>query len=339
MSMTEEQQLEAVEKVLRRAEISRITRNLKSRLALATFKTKRGWEKLALETIEPKIEKELEYSPKKDCGGLTISPIKGLRTAGGRAVSRGSPSPIKNPIPGFPVGKGDSHASHHSAGLIYGHGQPNHVQPGHSQASPVLGTHVTRKRAKTLEGPPPATTYLSASPSVPELRNSVRVESHETNTTNRSNSPPRTPPPKYRDETNREGADLLMYLATSPSPAHKSSFQPYNNNCRFQGSSPFNPPSSARSSNHGYEFPSSSTRATPHTPQQAFNFTDYLNIMTPSPAPGTANGSASHTGATPGTPSRGDRPFPRSARRWLNFDQLPDNRYTSVTSHPTEDLL
>lgn len=46
---------ETVEKVLRRAKISRLTRNLKSRLALASFKTKCGLQKYGLDSIEPQF--------------------------------------------------------------------------------------------------------------------------------------------------------------------------------------------------------------------------------------------------------------------------------------------
>jgi hypothetical protein len=88
--------------------------------------------------------------------------------------------------------------------------------------------------------------------------------------------PPRTPSPKRQEH---EGADLLMYLATSPSPAQRTSFHLN----QYPSSSPFVPP-----------------RSTPRTPkvvdnrhigsitpiqhQGSFNFSDYLNILTPSPA-------------------------------------------------------
>ncbi|CAI4214619.1 unnamed protein product [Parascedosporium putredinis] len=46
------------DKVLKRAEVSKIARRLQNRLALAQFKTKHGWEDLTLDTIEPKVEEE-----------------------------------------------------------------------------------------------------------------------------------------------------------------------------------------------------------------------------------------------------------------------------------------
>ncbi|KAK6330230.1 hypothetical protein TWF730_004725 [Orbilia blumenaviensis] len=58
-SWTDEQTAEASEKVLRRAKVSRMARQLQSRLALASYKTQRGWESLDLDTIEPRVDQDL----------------------------------------------------------------------------------------------------------------------------------------------------------------------------------------------------------------------------------------------------------------------------------------
>lgn len=58
MTFTSTQHDRVAAKVLRRAEISRMTRLLKSRLTLATFKTIRGWQHLALESIAPRLTQE-----------------------------------------------------------------------------------------------------------------------------------------------------------------------------------------------------------------------------------------------------------------------------------------
>ncbi|KAF3254032.1 hypothetical protein TWF192_003546 [Orbilia oligospora] len=58
-SWTDEQTAEASEKVLRRAKVSRMARQLQSRLALASYKTQRGWENLDLDTIEPRVDQDL----------------------------------------------------------------------------------------------------------------------------------------------------------------------------------------------------------------------------------------------------------------------------------------
>lgn len=121
---------------------------------------------------------------------------------------------------------------------------------------------------------------------------------------------PRTPPqkpqlgaPHSRDDNRDEGADLLMYLATSPSPAQRPSSSSHG---WGTGGTPVQPTSAAA----------------PQTPSQNFNFNDYLHMMTPSPAQ--VSHSPYHTERTPSTPNRlrlGQ--IPRSARRRLNFDKIP----------------
>ncbi|TVY59288.1 hypothetical protein LCER1_G000099 [Lachnellula cervina] len=103
-------------------------------------------------------------------------------------------------------------------------------------------------------------------------------------------SPPSTPPPaRNRGRRNKdrngksgeEGADLLLYLATSPSPANPTS--------RARKQPPSTPPPKS------HALPSSmmttpgggsgllSVFGGPNTPSQAFDFSDFVNI-TPSPA-------------------------------------------------------
>ena len=141
------------------------------------------------------------------------------------------------------------------------------------------------------------------------------THSFRTTASNIRGSPPRTPPPtrsralrnRKSNATGEEGADLLLYLATSPSPANIAA--------RARVFPPSTPPS-----NHAGLH--ASLMATPggtnlftgfSTPGQQFNFADFVNV-TPSPAQG-AFGSR-----TPGimkTPLAG-----RDTRRRLNFDSL-----------------
>ena len=103
-------------------------------------------------------------------------------------------------------------------------------------------------------------------------------------------SPPSTPPSAFRRRvisgSGEEGADLLLFLATSPSPARPSSR-------RFTSNvvPPGTPPSMIRKS----------LTTEPATPSQStFDVRDYINI-TPSPAPAVWNGG---TPLTVGTPAR-----------------------------------
>lgn len=127
-------------------------------------------------------------------------------------------------------------------------------------------------------------------------------------------SPPRTPPPTRsrssrirKDNGNEEGADLLLYLATSPSPANPTR--------RARPATPSTPPSNTPA------LPSS-LMLTPgggnmfngfHTPGQTFNFADYINV-TPSPAQGAFGNRTPGPAKTPVAA--------KEARRRLNFDTL-----------------
>ncbi|KAL9104124.1 MAG: hypothetical protein Q9187_008936, partial [Circinaria calcarea] len=139
---------------------------------------------------------------------------------------------------------------------------------------------------------------------------SFRIQS-----TSMRGSPPRTPPPtrgrgnrhRKSNATGEEGADLLLYLATSPSPANPT--------VKVRGFLPSTPPS-----NHAV-LPSS-MMGTPggtniftgfSTPGQQFNFSDFVNV-TPSPAQGVFG---SRTPGVPKTPLA-----TKEARRRLNFDAL-----------------
>ncbi|OOQ83388.1 hypothetical protein PEBR_34736 [Penicillium brasilianum] len=119
-------------------------------------------------------------------------------------------------------------------------------------------------------------------------------------------SPPRTPPPKHarlprtdRPSQHEDGADLLLYLANSPTPARVAA-----------GSQHAFPPSTPPSQH------ALLPTLTPNlgTPGQQFNFADFVNV-TPSPA------QPAWGGRTPGNPGRTPLST-KDARKRLNFDAL-----------------
>uniref|UniRef100_A0A060T0C2 ARAD1C15400p n=1 Tax=Blastobotrys adeninivorans TaxID=409370 RepID=A0A060T0C2_BLAAD len=154
------------DKVLKRAQIAKMTRNLKSRLQLASFKTKRGWQNLTLETIEPRILQELQQKQR-----LTAN-LKRKETANGTTNdTNGAKEKLSRPS------------------------VTTHV------TSPPALTPSKRVRHNVTSSSPQYT-----SPQTPRTRD---LQSSPPD-------PPRTPSPQ-----SERGADLLMYLATSPSPAPK----------------------------------------------------------------------------------------------------------------------
>lgn len=121
------------------------------------------------------------------------------------------------------------------------------------------------------------------------------LPAHSFAASNMRSSPPRTPPMRTRTlankrskdnmasganggKTGEEGADLLLYLAASPSPAVKTSTRTL-----------MEPPSTPPSKSNKMDLPSSMMTTPgggnmfPNTPGNGFDFADFVNI-TPSPA-------------------------------------------------------
>ncbi|KAF7562001.1 hypothetical protein G7046_g2143 [Stylonectria norvegica] len=146
------------------------------------------------------------------------------------------------------------------------------------------------------------------------------LPAHSFNAGNIRSSPPRTPPMRTRNlrskenvapgpggaKTGEEGADLLLYLAASPSPAVKTTTR-----TRME------PPSTPPPKNTKMDLPSSMMMTPgggnmfPNTPSQAFDFADFVNI-TPSPA--------QKSWKTPITLTTARTPV-SGARRRLTFDE------------------
>lgn len=152
---------------------------------------------------------------------------------------------------------------------------------------------------------------------------------HEPSSSIISSSPPRTPPPNHQRLTSskQSGADLLLYLANSPSRS------PAINITQISSSSK---PPSTPPSQHSH-LPSSVMNTPGNnlglfngalTPGQNFNLADFCNV-TPSPA------QASWGGRTPGlakTPSR-------LTRRNLNFDTMAPPTLDASRRPPTSQGL
>lgn len=165
-----------------------------------------------------------------------------------------------------------------------------------------------KKRDKSREA---KSAELKASTEKPEVTVTEIDVSRVATPSNEPIDVPRTPPPpEQRSHIREEGADLLMFLATSPSPARRQLKKPSKSNGAVSPSSASPPRKGLNAKN--------STMTGPQTPQSAFNFHEYLNIFTPSPrkAAGSVLESAKSELSTTKT-------APSSARLVLNFDQSP----------------
>ncbi|KAI5806249.1 hypothetical protein EDC01DRAFT_140782 [Geopyxis carbonaria] len=286
---TEKQTKEVMKKVIRQAEVSRIARLLQHRLALANIKTQNGWENLTLDAIEPKIEdlrrkrqiSSQEKSPEPEKTVFSDGDLEWLRRNRTPAVhGHGGDRPLSQvsnvgPLPSF-------------------RGSARKRNRGLSD----LNASASKRHRSRKDSSSHGTRLIQSSPGYYEDDTQAERKFQPTF----HSSPPRTPPQRMKatgrnKNAGEEGADLLLYLATSPSPATASMPK-----TRYI---PTTPPSRSNA------LPSSmmnNTPGAPQTPQTGFNFADFVNI-TPSPAQG-AFGPVGR-----GTPIA-------AARRRLNFDQL-----------------
>ncbi|CAG8163047.1 unnamed protein product [Penicillium salamii] len=185
------------------------------------------------------------------------------------------------------------------------------------ESSPGMNRPLTNRR--------PNTSFMSEA-TIPELSSPVYnrpseeidpdlpLHSFQNMSSMVGSSPPRTPPPKHmrlphgQHQPNEDGADLLLYLANSPTPARVARG---NGN---QGFPPSTPPSQHTVLPGMTPTLGGGMFANMSTPNQQFNFADFVNV-TPSPAQ-PAWGSR-----TPGNPIR--TPLVNTdARKRLNFDAL-----------------
>lgn len=316
-----------------------MARKLHDRLALASYKTQHGQENLNFNDVEARLEKTIRWK-RTAASSIGTSSTTSSTTSSSSSnhpfFSGGlASSPLTAP---FSSGSGDPRSSrkrniNQFTTIDYGP-KPNKRVRSQSMAPPLFeSSRASWKSTHNLPESSPVyrhQSHFSSSrgldlsfksdttiPASPPFGHVSDDEDHDLpshsfsmGSTFRS-SPPRTPPPSRSraarqskgNAAGEEGADLLLYLATSPSPANRAA-----------KSSRIFVPSTPPSKN--LAFPSSMT-TTPgmagfNTPGQQFNFADFVNI-TPSPAQGAF-------GNTPGltkTPLAA-----KEARRRLNLETL-----------------
>jgi len=313
-----------------------MARKLQNRLALASYKTQYGQEGLSFNDVEARLERTIQRKrPGSSIGTSSTSSSSSSehQFSSGNLAS----SPLTAPFSSDDVRSSGFKASHKRN--IY---QPKTIDLGpkpkkrfrsQSMAPPLFeSTRTSWKSSHNLpESFPvqhhdtrfssshgPNLSFASEVSTIPgspfghvsdEDDNDLPSHSFSMNSAFCS-SPPRTPPPtrsraaRQRKAGGEEGADLLLYLATSPSPAN-----PAIRSSRIFA--PSTPPSNTQT------LPSSMMN-TPgmtafNTPSQNFNFADFVNV-TPSPAQGAFG---NRTPGLPKTPLAA-----KEARRRLNFDTL-----------------
>ena len=324
-----------------------MTRALQSSLALANIKVKHGWQGEPLEVLQPRISQELSrkrpassndtISDSSSSISGELSSVRNLESSpltipmfsdtfdfpeSGRGAKR---QRVGNKMP-LPASSSRTGRKSRNAATVQSWKRSYQLP----QSSPLLNTrhsnfassaHVSKlsfiSEGSTVPDEPPS----------PELSEDddadlpVHSFAAQTSVIQSSPPPPRTPPPQRRminndaniswsrtPKTGEEGADLLMFLATTPTPANKA------------GSARLQPPSTPPSKANPLPSAMMNTPGgtglfglAPNTPSNNFNFADFCNV-TPSPA---------QVHWQPRTPATARTPLAvSSARRRINFDAL-----------------
>jgi hypothetical protein len=323
-----------------------VARNLQDCLALASFKAQNGWQDRTLRAIEPEVTEQLKRKRPYSSYDILSDTSSSISETLNYASSPSRPSVFLNDRHNSAIGtrshfrvpaleqsqRRDSKKrirSNSTTGNIAGPSHNITWKQDHRlpQSSPVKSRYqASVSFSRQSFGSDAATMPPSAAEQSPMFDmhgasddEDLPVHSFQRPTSSSmiSSSPPRTPPPNrtLRNGTSKQaGADLLLYLANSPSRS------PLAGNARLTQVSqqpPSTPPSQSA------HLPSS-VMNTPgvnislfngalSTPGTGFNFADFVNV-TPSPAQPPWGG---RTPGMPRTPAA-----TRAARRGLNFDTL-----------------
>ena len=324
-----------------------MARNLQDCLALASFKALNGWQDRTLRTIEPEVTEQLKRKRPYSSDDILSDTSSSISETFNYASSPSRPPVLANDRRDSAIGaqarfkvpalqqtqRIDSRKrirSNSTAGKTAEISRnstwkqdfrlPQSSPVNHQrQASTTFSRQSFVSDSATMPHPAAEQSPMFDMHSASDDDNELPVHSFHRPTSSSmiSSSPPRTPPPNrtLRKGTSKQaGADLLLYLANSPSRSPAAS------NARLAQVSqqlPSTPPS------QNTHLPSS-VITTPgvnislfngalNTPGQGFNFADFVNV-TPSPAQLPWGG---RTPGMPRTPSAA-----RAARRGLNFDAL-----------------
>ncbi len=299
-----------------------VARNLHDCLAFASFKAQNGWQDRTLKSIEPEITEKLKRKrqPFEDDMGSDDSSnssedfVPTSSIASNRFSRPSTAATFKVPDQAYTTSRKRVRSASTTAADSLSYSTSWKQNNGLAHSSPALSRTDQGFDTATMPRPSHEDSPMFDVHSDDEEHDMHLPPFAEPPSSIISSSPPRTPPPARRlhNTSKQSGADLLLYLANSPSRS------PAINVTQISSSS--KEPPSTPPSQHAH-LPSS-VMNTPgqtlglfngalQTPGPNFNFADFCNV-TPSPA------QAQWGGRTPGpakTPSRlGQRP--------LNFDSL-----------------
>jgi hypothetical protein len=318
-----------------------MARKLQNRLALAQYKTNRGWEDLSLDTIEPKVDEELRRRRPLSSGDILSDSSSSSNASEFHYPSSRTlmSSPLKSSLFFSDQLNSGGSTGHRKRSYHNSFDLPNSGSGGSHKrfrSSPTAGRKNNRQFTQSSPIKPRKQPHFttSAGPDLSFYRGSSHLQANHTpnfaaisddeddtlpvHSFNMRSSPPRTPPRnrgslgrRNKDTRNgksgEEGADLLLYLATSPSPAHPP---------RSRMAPPSTPPPKNMALPSSVMTPSA-YGGLPQTPGQNFEFSDFINV-TPSPG--------QRAWRTPGRTPLVTRTPQTAARRGLTYESLGERR-------------
>jgi hypothetical protein len=324
-----------------------VARNLQDCLALASFKAQNGWQDRTLRTIEPEVTEQLQRKRPYSSDDILSDTSSSISDAFNCASSPSRPPVFTNhrtnptidaqshfKVPALQQFqrlesrkriRSNSTTGNKARPSINTTWKQDHKLPksspinSHSQASVSFSrqSFVSDSATMPLSTAERSPIFDMQSASDDDDDRPVYSFHRPTSSSMISSSPPRTPPPTrtLRNGTSKQaGADLLLYLANSPSRSPAAGHAPLTQVSQQPPSTPpsqnTNLPSSVMNT-PGVNIPLFNGAL--NTPGQGFNFADFVNV-TPSPA------QLPWGGRTPGMPRT--PAAARAARRGLNFDAL-----------------
>ncbi|RMZ78848.1 hypothetical protein DV738_g3632, partial [Chaetothyriales sp. CBS 135597] len=333
---------QVAEKVMRRIEIAKVARNLHDCLAFASFKAQNGWQDRTLKSLQPEMTEKLKrkrprfddedtaseassFSDDPHCTALTSHqqhsrPSTAAASKASELKYTTTRKRVRSASTTFAAASRPS-SWRHSNGLPQSSPALVNARNGFdTDATP----RPTQEDSPMFDAPSDDEAHGASLPSFAGGQSSSII----------SSSPPRTPPPSRRQAPagKQSGADLLLYLANSPSRSPAVHVA--------QLSSSSKPAPSTPPTQHAH-LPSSILN-TPgqnlglfngalQTPGPNFNFADFCNVT---PSPGEA-----HWGSR--TPGPAKTPSRLNHSRFVDSDNLglPTNSALLQRQRPTSQGL
>jgi hypothetical protein len=301
---------------------------LQNRLALAQFKTKHGWEDLALDSIEPKFEEEIRRRRHHEGDVLSDSSSTSDLPYPTRALMS---SPLKAPFFSDAIGSSNGSTGHRKRSYMVSFDETESSPSKRFRQSPTAYRSFTtghapwkdhhqlaqsspikpRRQQHFTTSTGPNVSFFAGSRQISDVLATPSfvapnsddeddlLPAHSFRSNHGHTSPPKTPPMRSRAapgkrnrdkataptvevteaKTGEEGADLLMFLASSPSvPNPRAS-----NNRGMEPPSTPPPKNKLALPSSMMTTPGGGNPFLPNTPGLTFDFADFVH-MTPSPA-------------------------------------------------------